>query len=70
MSEVGKLLDEAEHRIGLYRDELADALACLREALRAVELRAMDERYGIQASRLSAIAAIAHAALNAEEATA
>ena len=63
-------IDEAEHHIGLYRDGLVDNLARLKKTLRDVELRAMDERYGIQASRLSAIAAIAHAALNAEEATA
>ena len=64
------LIDEAEQRIGLHRDGLVDNLARLKEALRDVELRAMDERYGIQASRLSTIAAIAHAALNAEKATA
>ncbi len=34
MSEVENLLDEAEQRIGLYRDELVDVLVVLREALR------------------------------------
>ena len=33
MSEVENLLDEAEQRIGLYRDALVDVLAGLREAL-------------------------------------
>ena len=58
---------EAEQRIGLHRDGLVDTLARLKEALRAVDKRAIDESYGIQADRLSAIAAITHAALKAAE---
>ena len=45
MSEVENLLDEAEQRIGLYRDELVDVLAGLREALRAL-LEVCDEGDG------------------------
>lgn len=47
-------------------DDLAKRHEKAMEALKAVDERAIDERYGIQADRLSTIAAITYAALNAE----
>ena len=56
---------EAEQRIGLYRDALTDRNAALVAALEKIRIRAEDERYGIQAQRLSDIAEMAATALKA-----